>query len=298
MKTSPAGRGKRLSPDERLGLLPFVPSHSSAGQGWSGIRVEHFPLQPGSDIVQPPLSGLFLILQGHRSLPCRIEVGEAFYEGDLPPASVTLVPLGSGSRHLWGVDVDSTQFQIEPGLIQKVSVEGFDRDPARLRLPPTCCGYLHPAIQHDLAALRDELLTGGPGGRLCAETLANLLVVHLIRHAGSGPAVRGLTGVLAGTTLRAVTDYVHDHLERNIGLADLAAVAHLSAYHFARLFKQTTGRTPHQFVIEKRVERARRLITEGRLTLAQVAAACGFTDQSGFTKHFKRLVGVTPKRFG
>ena len=78
----------------------------------------------------------------------------------------------------------------------------------------------------------------------------------------------------------------------------MAAVARLSAYHFARQFKVATGIPPHQYVITRRVERARQLLQEGTdLSLAEVAAHAGFSDQSQFTHHFKRVVGVTPGQF-
>jgi AraC family transcriptional regulator len=80
-------------------------------------------------------------------------------------------------------------------------------------------------------------------------------------------------------------------------LAEIAAVARLSPYHFARQFKAATG-LPHQYVIKRRVELAKQLLQAGgHLSLAQVAARAGFADQSQFTHHFKRLVGVTPGRF-
>jgi AraC family transcriptional regulator len=78
----------------------------------------------------------------------------------------------------------------------------------------------------------------------------------------------------------------------------MAAAAHLSAYHFARQFKAATGLPPHQYVILRRVEQARQLLQGGTdLSLAEVAAGAGFSDQSQFSRHFKRLVGVTPGQF-
>jgi AraC family transcriptional regulator len=78
----------------------------------------------------------------------------------------------------------------------------------------------------------------------------------------------------------------------------MAAVARLSPYHFARQFKRATGLPPHQYVIARRVERAKQLLHAGDdLSLAQVAARAGFSNQSHFSLHFKRLVGVTPRRF-
>jgi AraC family transcriptional regulator len=128
-----------------------------------------------------------------------------------------------------------------------------------------------------------------------------VLVVQLIRQISnrqsSSEVIRRVSGRLSRHALREVEEYIHAHLDHNIALADLADAAHLSEFHFARLFRQTTGLPPHQFVIHQRVERAKQLIAEGRLSLAQVAFEVGFSDQSQLTRHFKRLVGVTPKRF-
>jgi AraC family transcriptional regulator len=91
---------------------------------------------------------------------------------------------------------------------------------------------------------------------------------------------------------------VEEHLEASLTLGQLAAVAHLSVYHFARQFKAATGLPPHQYVVLRRVERAQQLLQGGRdLSLAEVAACAGFSDQSQFSHHFKRIVGVTPGRF-
>jgi AraC family transcriptional regulator len=81
-------------------------------------------------------------------------------------------------------------------------------------------------------------------------------------------------------------------------LEQMAAVVHLSPYHFARQFKAATGLPPHQYVIARRVERAQRLLrADGELGLAEVALHAGFPDQSHFSFDFKRIVGVTPRQF-
>jgi AraC family transcriptional regulator len=92
--------------------------------------------------------------------------------------------------------------------------------------------------------------------------------------------------------------YIEEHLDAGLSLEQLAAAAHLSVYHFARQFKAAIGLPPHQYVINRRVERARQLLQAGTdLSLAEVAAGAGFSDQSQLTHHFKRLVGVTPGQF-
>jgi AraC family transcriptional regulator len=148
-------------------------------------------------------------------------------------------------------------------------------------------------------AVDAELTAGGAGGPLAAESLANVLAVRLIRHvlAPRQPA-RGQDGTLPRAKLRAVVEYVEGRLDAGPTLEQMAAVARLSAYHFARQFKRATGLPPHQYVIARRVERAKELLQAGTdLSLVEVAADAGFSDQSQFSRHFKRLVGVTPRQF-
>jgi AraC family transcriptional regulator len=89
-----------------------------------------------------------------------------------------------------------------------------------------------------------------------------------------------------------------ENLEGSPTLEQMAAVVHLSPYHFARQFKAATGLPPHQYVIARRVERAQHLLRgDGELGLAEVAFRAGFSDQSHFSSHFKRIIGVTPGQF-
>ena len=98
--------------------------------------------------------------------------------------------------------------------------------------------------------------------------------------------------------LRAVVEYIEEHLDAGLTLEQLAAAARLSPYHFARQFKAATGLPPHQYLIASRVERAKQLLQGGgNFSLAEVAACAGFADRSQFSRHFKRAVGVTPGQF-
>jgi AraC family transcriptional regulator len=150
-----------------------------------------------------------------------------------------------------------------------------------------------------MGAVDAELTAGGVGGPLASESLANLLAVHLIRHVlAPRSSARRRDGTLPRGRLRAVVEYIEEHLDARPTLEQMAAAARLSVYHFARQFKAATGVPPHQYVILRRVERAKQLLQGGTdLSLAEVALRAGFSDQSRLSHHFKRNVGVTPGRF-
>jgi AraC family transcriptional regulator len=149
-----------------------------------------------------------------------------------------------------------------------------------------------------MMAVDAELSAGGAGGSLIAESLANLLAVHLIRYILDPHRVEsGRDGKLPRGRLRAVVEYIEEHLHASLSLEQMAKVARLSVYHFARQFKTATGLAPHQFVITRRIERAKHLLRGRDQSLAEIAGLAGFSDQSQFSHHFKRLVGTTPRQF-
>ena len=103
--------------------------------------------------------------------------------------------------------------------------------------------------------------------------------------------------MLSEDKLHRVQEFIEQNLERKLSLASLAAVAHMSPYHFARLFKRATGRAPHGYLLQRRVERAKRLLAEGSLPLVQVATSVGFQTQGHFTEVFRRYAGLTPRHY-
>jgi AraC family transcriptional regulator len=246
----------------------------------------------------PPLDrhALILFIRTPDELNLRLEG----VNRDAPPpaGSIMLWPAGSRIRVRSSGCKDALHIGLEPGLVGRVAVEAFGLDPARLVVPPLD-GLDLPHLRAAMAAVGSELTAGGAGGRLAAESLANVLAVHLVRHAlAPRRPERGRDGALPRGRLRAVVEYIEEHLDAGPTLEQLAAVARLSPYHFARQFKAATGLPPYQYVILRRVERAKQLLQQDHdLSLAEVAAYAGFSDQSQLSHHFKRLVGVTPGQF-
>jgi AraC family transcriptional regulator len=287
-----------IRPLDWLKAIPFEPAAWSDRLGWVGLEATRFRAAPDSELNQPAISHhrLFLVTRPPETMDLRYEGVKRHVP---PPAgSISLVPAGSPSLWRWSGRKDTLHIYLEPGLVARVAVEAFDLDPARLTVPPLD-GLDLPQLRAAMLAVDAELTSGGAGGPLAAESLANLLAVHLIRHVSAPRRLeRGRDGVLPRGRLRAVVEYIEEHLDGCPTLAQLAAVVRLNPYHFARQFKAATGLPPHQYVILRRVERAKQLLQAGTdLSLAEVALRAGFSDQSQFSRHFKRLVGVTPGQF-
>jgi AraC-like DNA-binding protein len=110
------------------------------------------------------------------------------------------------------------------------------------------------------------------------------------------PAPQAHGGLPPGA-IRRVREYVETHLSESIDLAVLASIAGLSVFHFAREFKRSAGVTPHHYLVQKRVERAQEMLARTDLALAEIAIASGFSDQSHLARHFRQMLGTTPREF-
>jgi AraC family transcriptional regulator len=289
--------GDSIGPLDWLRRVPHEVAASSDRLGWVGLEAAHCRATPAFELNLPALTHhrLFLFAGPPEELDLR-------YEGvkrNVPPpaGSVSLLPAGRPARVRSSGCKDELHVFLEPGLVERVVAEAFGLDPARLAVPPLD-GLNLPHLRAAMGAVGAELTADGAGGRLAAESLAHVLAVHLVRHVlePRRPARRP-DGALPRGQLRAVVEYIEDHLDAGLSLEQLAAVARVSTYHFAHQFKRATGLPPYQYVIMRRVERAQKLLRESDLSLAEIAARAGFPDQGLFCRHFKRLVGVTPGRF-
>ncbi len=275
--------------------------------GWSGVEVVHRVFR-GPGVLDAPAG-----IAGHtfyywRQLSgeswLRERVGDWKWEGRIELGGAVLTPARRALFCEWGCTppgrsmAETVSLSVSPALLATVAAGTCDADPARLT-PEPFQGEADAHLRYLAEAFLAEVTGGGPGGRLFADSLANLLAVHLIRsYVPSSPLAQTDGAGPSPVAVRKAKDYIHDNLGTDMALADIAAAAHLSPFHFCRLFKRATGLAPHQYVLRARVERAKNLLL-GRpeLPLAEVAARTGFSDQSHFTRHFKRLAGVTPGRY-
>jgi len=232
------------------------------------------------------------IVHGHGVLDLRVDAG-SLQTLILKPGSVFIYPQGASIFVRIAEPVDGTCLQIAPTILLAVADElGRSSRVSNYR------GVPDEQIERMSALLEMELKSGCNGGRLFGEYQAYAFATYLIqRHAEPKSHAAMRNGRLDNGKLSAVLEYIEANATQDVSLNDLARTAHLSPYHFSRLFKQSTGLTPHQYVLQWRIDEAKRLLRHSRLDLAEIASRLGFQDQSHFTARFRILTGATPKRW-
>jgi AraC family transcriptional regulator len=162
-------------------------------------------------------------------------------------------------------------------------------------------GFHDPLLAGIAYAIVSELENQTPAGRLLAETLAASLAARLVQNHVGTTTARALSPTtqegLDRRRLSRVLDYIAANLEGDLTVHDLASIACLSRFHFARAFKAALGQPPHKYVAAKRLERAKDLLVQGDRSLVEIALALNFSCQANFTRAFRQLTGQTPGQY-
>ena len=262
---------------------------------WDGIRLEYCQLRPGELPRHRHREHVILL-----SLTdgCRGELITASgigIRGTQTKGNVCVLPSGLDHQAVLEGNSEHLALYLDPSLIAKAASEAQLAGSFEIAERYT----RHDTVINSIGmALLGELESEGLSGRLYAESLGNVLAVHLLRYYAV-PSTRPLTftGGLSAAKLRQVTEFIADNYGREIKLAELAQVAGMSSFHFAREFKRTTGTTPHQYLIKFRIERAKALLARRDMPLIEVSLRSGFSHQSHFTRLFRRVTGTTPNSY-
>ena len=155
-----------------------------------------------------------------------------------------------------------------------------------------------PLIEQMGLALKTELEIGGVDSKAYADSMATALSMHLLRrYCSVQPQIKEYYGGLAPYKLKAIREYIHEHLDQNLTLTKLATIANLSTHYFASLFKQSTGFAPHQYITKCRLEKAKKLLQQTNLPIIEISQEVGFQNQSHFTRVFRQYLKTTPKAY-
>lgn len=262
---------------------------------WRGITIEHH-LQPPAECEMCLPQHTVCILLRECQTERQVKRGRLHLH-HVSSGQLLVYPATSDHWIRWQEQAEFLLLLLDPNLVTQVADELASRTTVEIIESEQARDDL--LMQQIALALKAEIEEGMvASSSLYADSLANTLTVHLLRHyAVWKPRLRETRGSHAASTLRRVMEYIHDNLDKPLTLAELSFVADMSPSYFSHTFKQVTGETPHHYVLAARIERAKSLLLRGNWTPAQVASNIGFFDQSHFTRAFKQLVGVTPHTF-
>lgn len=214
------------------------------------------------------------------------------YTSDILPGAIDLVPSNSQVLANWTGSMRGLRIDIDPKRLQRLAGAEFGND--SLEFQPPQFGFIDRHL-HTLALWTlKELDIGDSLSPEALDALVTLSYTHVIRNYSS---LRGRSipnGGLSPTVLRKVKDYIQANNTKTPTIEELASVALLSPNHFIRAFKQSTGQSPHQFVLAARLANAKKLILTRDMSLNLIAISAGFSSHSHMTAQMKRLWGVTP----
>ncbi len=282
-----------------------MPVLSSVNAGWQNLIVRTYvePQSVGTIVVPAvPDPHVALLLSGASRMEVR-EKGESSWTIIHARQSDLFLTAAGGHPYeiRWNSEsnepIESIHVHLDAELLAKTGEQAAGIDPSQIELLERSA-VRDPAVEQICLMLKRELEQGGVGGKLYAQSAAQLLAVHLLReHCTFKHHVKEYSGGLPGDRLRRVVDYVKAHIDTDFSLDDLAQQVGMSTYHFCRLFKRSTRESPNQYVVRLRIEEAKRLLKETKFSILDVALAVGYNSPSHMATQFKRLTGATPSAY-
>lgn len=281
--------------DDVLKLYSEAPLLSSDRAGWDGMQLQYHR-HPPHQLAENYSKQHRIIIHDSSPSPPLVEemIEHRFQTKQFNGGDVTIVPANVLNSAYWDTEYEFITLSFEPSTFARHT---FDlTGTADVEFIPNF-SQPDPLIHSIGFALKSELESSGIGSRLYVDSLTAALMAHLLRHYSAQKFLPFNPGGLSKKQLQKIRDYIHQHIDQDLTLSELATIVQMSPSYFSTLFKQATGLAPHQYVIQCRIDRAKRLLLQGEQSIAEIAHTLGFSHQSHLSRHFKRLVGVTPKAF-
>jgi AraC-like DNA-binding protein len=288
-----SGYGERFGERLRAQAISFVRTLRDSNIAVTEVRADDPPHGLSGEQIR---EDAFLVAVMRRDYP----VHEYFEDGRI--AGVTA--LRSGDTVLYDMKRNpqfvinnpfhSVHFYLPRVALNQVTDGAEARKIEELRYQPGT-GVDDAVMRGLVGSLMPAFENPEQASRLFVEHITLAVAIHAAQtYGGMTPAPRLARGGLAAWQAKRAQDTLAANLEGDISLADLANDCGLSASHFSRAFRQSTGLSPHRWLVRRRVDRAKRLLPDRKLSLAEIALSCGFTDQSHFTRVFSAIVGISP----
>ena len=285
----------RLMPHDLAGLLPGGPVLTSGERQWERMTLQKFKFDTHY-IDVPAMRDHVIALQLGGPVLMDFAMDGARHERRwFESGQINLIPAGEESKRLLKGPSVVLTIHVSPALVDETFEETFDRNPACLTLNSPMA-VTDRTVHRIGSILEDEAVSGGAGSGLMAETVGRALALHIIRH-HSNIASRSPEKPYSFPIgrLRRVIDYMRTNLDENLPLVELARRGGLSQSHFARAFREAMGEPPHRYLVGLRIERARDLLENTRMSVIEIGMVCGFQQPTHFATMFRRLTGMSPR---
>ncbi len=271
---------------------------------WSSdglIHTEHWmvghAIQPHDHIAYPELSRHLLVLLLQPNYRQMIRFAGQEFNGAGQTNTFFLLPTDIGAEFSWESEDRVIFFDISPNALRQMAVQTDCLDPDHIELMPLVWAQ-DDQIARFSQCFFHEIHTGGPGEHLYRESLFTGLAIHLLRRYCTQPVkLPAYDGGLSKQRLRRALAVIHDSLDQSLSLATIAAEVGLDRYYFSRLFRQSMGVSPYQYVLQQRVEKAKQLLQNSDRSIAEISMDCGFANPSHLARHFRKVIGVSPKAY-
>jgi AraC family transcriptional regulator len=288
-----------INADSEKSILQFSPSLpilSSQKLSWNGIKIGYYQHLATSETPEHCFSQHYITIHLNHVAVVKEQTLDGclrcdrFRDGD-----ICLTPATAPVSVRLHDAIELISLYLEPTFMRRIMAEVTDADSFEL-VPQFKLS--DPLIYQIGVALKANLESPGVYDRLYIESMATAISAHLLQHYSTQKLkAQNYSNGLPQTQLRQVTEYINEHSAQNPSLMQMAEIVQMSPYYFSRLFKQSTGLTPHQYLLKCRTEQAKRLLRTTNLSIAAIATQIGFVDQSHLARHFKRYVGMPPSQF-
>jgi AraC family transcriptional regulator len=276
-------------------FLPCPPLFSSRQLRWNGIHVQYHR-QPAWETPNSCCSH-HAILINYSEQPAKTDrildghkQSEQAFVGD-----ITVIPAGVQHKASWTQETSFLLIFFDPAYVTQVSNESCNPDCVKI-IPHFATS--DPQIHQIGLLLKSELESNEPCSRLYGDSLANILTIRLLRRYSERKiAVQYSSSGLSKNALQRVIEYIHENLSGDLSLKELADLSQIGPNYFTTLFRQSTGLSAYQYVINCRIEKAKQLLASSELPLVEISLQVGFQSQSHFINIFRRQIGMTPKTY-
>lgn len=285
-----------ITPEQVPLWIPGTTTLDSSSLDWRHITLKGYVYKNQNARI-PSMRDYMIVAYKDGNAEMRRRSGGQWEYGHVGKGKISILTRAEPSEWEWNSDIQVTHLYLKHDSLDRVAQEIFDKDIAAINIPDIVDAE-DPVLHYITNILENELSNSGHGGPLYIDLVRNQLCIHLLRkYAQINFKDYQNYGKFSNAQLRHLNEYLDENISSNISLEQMSEFLGMSVYAIIRRFQATLGNSPHAYVMNKRIEKAKQILTSTNIPLKIVAANCGFADQSHMTRIFRKVLDVTPANF-